>query len=677
VRRTFVVFGLAFVFASGCGGGGGGGSTSFPPPPPTPTPTPTPPAPTAPVAVSIAIPARAGSAKLRRPRHVSPATQFVQIAVNGGTPQTFAAGSGAACSNPPPNTSCNVYSVQAPAGTDTFAISLLDGANHVLSAGTAQQTIVANQTNNLNVVFNGVVASLRVTISNPTPPSGTAAYFPLTLQALDAAGFTIIGAPGNLPAISVTDSDSSGATGLYLAGSDGTCATRAAPPASSVSTTTTVVNGNSFYTNVCLAYGGQTISAATLTASTAGVPNVTATFAPAARSSASGAWMGGRDANGNYALVRFDTSLAPQAEITGSSTQVTNWVAGMTLDASNNVYTLLENPANNTATINMYAAGANGNVAPIASTSFTYPSGLSTTDLTLDGQGGAYVALVAAPYCTGTIVRVPLTGSSASTTTVASSDCTTFGGSITQLASDGQGYAYVGFGPTTHNTTVAIARYAIGSGGSLTLDAVLTNVDPYFNVDRLGNVFAGGDAGAPLVEYPAGTFVHGQRVQVSSQPTDSWPAGYPVGIDGAGDIFSAKPSANTNVLVFPAGSHTASATGSFSAAYIAGIFGAPSNGGGPLSAQPQTVETQSSATITVSENGYTGTFNELDDCGAIATITPSSANGPSAMFTVTSKQTSGGTCTVTFSDAQHNTASVHVGITVVNVTGSSHARKPH
>jgi hypothetical protein len=681
VRRFIAVVGLTCALAAGCGGGSGSGGTNPPPPPPTPTPTPS--VQTAPVAVSVAIPARAGSAKARAPRYVSPATQVVQIAVNGGAPQTFNAGTGQACSSPPPNSSCSVYSVQAPVGTDTFVISLLDGSNHVLSSGSTQQTIVANQTNTLNVVFNGVVASLRVTVSNTAPPSGSAGYFPVTLQAFDAAGFTIIGAPGALPPITVTDSDASGATGLYLAGSDGTCATQAAPPAHSVTTTTTTANGNSYYTNVCLAYGGQTIPAATLTASTTGVPSATATFAPAAPASPSGrsgAWIGGRDANGNVALERFDASLAPQAEITGASTQLANptggGIAGMTVDGSNDVYALVANAANATAAINEYAPASNGNVGPSSSTSFGYASGLSAMYLALDGQGGAYVAVEAAPYCSGGVVRVPLSGGSATATSVITSDCTTYGGNITQLVTDGQGYLYVGFGPTTHNTTVGIARYAIGSGGSVTLDAVLTGVDPFFTVDRNGNVFAGGDAGSPLVEYPAGTFVHGQRVQPSA-PSDSWPAGYPAGIDGTGDIFSAKPSASGSVIVFPAGSHTASATASFSASFIAGLFGTPPGGGSGISAQPQSVETQTSATITVSESGYTGTFSELDDCGAIATITPSSANGPSATFTVTSKQTSGGTCTVTFSDAQHNTASVHVGITVVNLTGSSKSRKPH
>jgi hypothetical protein len=111
-------------------------------------------------------------------------------------------------------------------------------------------------------------------------------------------------------------------------------------------------------------------------------------------------------------------------------------------------------------------------------------------------------------------------------------------------------------------------------------------------------------------------------------------------------------------------------------AFVAGIFGAAS-GGGALSAQPQSIETQSSATITVSETGYSGTFTHIDDCGAIATVTPASASGPSATFTVTSKNASGGTCNVTFSDSQNNTATVHVGITVIVINGTSKARKPH
>jgi hypothetical protein len=571
MRRFAALFGLAAACAAaGCAGGGSSVQQRAQGVPAA-TPVPSGPVATASIAFQIAIPARAGSAKLRQPRYVSPATQVVQIAVNGGTPQTFTESSGQPCSSPsspPASGTCTVYAVQAPVGTDTFVVTLRDGSNNVLSSGTVQATIVQDQTNTVSVVFDGVPASLRISLSNGAPPTGSASRFSILLQPLDADGFTIIGAPGNLPAITVSDGDSSGATGLYLAGSDGTCATQSAPPAHSVTTTVSVQSANSYYTNVCLAYNGQAIPAATLTASSAGVPNATATFAPAAPSGASGVWIAGLDSNGNPALERFDANLAPQAEVTGSNTQLPP--QGMALDASNNVYTVVGGYG--TARINMYPASANGNVAPSSSTTFSYPN-FSPVDLALDDHGGAYIVQTVPGDTCAQILYVPLTGSASTATPAGPPNCN-LGGSISGLATDGHGYLYAGSGPNTHNTPFQIERYTIGSGGSLTLDAVLTNVVPYFNVDRLGNVFATGGVQGPIVEYPAGTFVHGQRVAVSNQPSDAWPGGDPVGIDAAENVFAAKPVASGSpnaVLVFPAGSHTASATANFTPYFIQGL----------------------------------------------------------------------------------------------------------
>ncbi len=574
--RRFAVFGLAFAFiASGCGGGG----SSVQPrsqPAPTATPTPSAPVPTATIAFAIKIPARAGSGKQRRPRYVSPATQVVQISVNGGAPTTYLVSNGQPCTNPapPPGTgTCTVYSVQAPVGTDTFAVTLLDGSNHVLSSGSVQQTIVQDQTNTVNVVFDGTPASLRLSVSNPAPPTGTATRFIVTAHVFDADGFTIIGAPGNLPTLTITDSDSSGATGLYLAGNDSsglhTCASQAAPPSTSVATTLYVEFGTSFYTNTCLAYNGQAIPAATLTASAPGLSSAAATFAPVAQSHPSGAWMFGRDSNGNIALERFDANMAPQTEISGSNTQlqVGPGISGIAADAAGNVYTL-----NGNSTINMWPSTASGNVAPTSSTSFTCPScnsfGVFPTYLALDGHGGAYFGVAPGNRSSCAIDHVALTGSTATATEVVSaSGINACGSSLTQVATDGQGYVYVGVEASVVPPTSVVARYAIGAGGALTLDAALTTIDTRFTVDSLGNVFTGD----PLQEYPAGQFVHGQRVQVSNQPNDVWPVGYMAGIDAAGNVFGNQRGITTTAVVVPYGSRTISASANFSPIFVAGI----------------------------------------------------------------------------------------------------------
>jgi hypothetical protein len=93
-----------------------------------------------------------------------------------------------------------------------------------------------------------------------------------------------------------------------------------------------------------------------------------------------------------------------------------------------------------------------------------------------------------------------------------------------------------------------------------------------------------------------------------------------------------------------------------------------------VGASPSRVEVPPDATITVTESGYTGAFSESDTCGGKATITPSTANGPSATFTVKAGS-NGGVCTATFYDAALHSAQVTIGVTATTVTGSSKKRQ--
>ena len=166
------------------------------------------------VAFEIAIPsAKANSSAKRRLAYVSAATQSATIAVTRS-------GSGASS---PTTINCNTATltcsgtIVAPVGSDTFAAHLYTGTNgngNLLSTGSVTQTIVANQANNVNVTFNGVVASLAISIPTITP--GTQGSAVVTVNAMDASGNTIVGpgsyvdANGNPLTIGLSDSDTSG-----------------------------------------------------------------------------------------------------------------------------------------------------------------------------------------------------------------------------------------------------------------------------------------------------------------------------------------------------------------------------------------------------------------------------------------------------------------------------------
>jgi hypothetical protein len=66
-------------------------------------------------------------------------------------------------------------------------------------------------------------------------------------------------------------------------------------------------------------------------------------------------------------------------------------------------------------------------------------------------------------------------------------------------------------------------------------------------------------------------------------------------------------------------------------------------------------------TITVDETSYPGTFTESDNCAGKATISPASANGPHATFTVTG--VAAGTCVATFTDAFNQQTTTQVIVT--------------
>jgi virginiamycin B lyase len=90
-------------------------------------------------------------------------------------------------------------SVDAPVGADDFSVSLY-AANRIspdtlLSSGVATATILAGTTNTVNVTFDPSVSSVLLSITPASLSPGSAGTATVTVDALDAAGQTIIG-PG-------------------------------------------------------------------------------------------------------------------------------------------------------------------------------------------------------------------------------------------------------------------------------------------------------------------------------------------------------------------------------------------------------------------------------------------------------------------------------------------------
>jgi hypothetical protein len=671
---------------AGCGGGGGGG-TSVPPPVTTPTP-----GPTVPTSLVIVIPTVFSSSHARTPRYVSPGTATVSIAVNGGTAQLFPVSMGTPCA---PGTTtisgmCTVYTVNASVGNDTFVITLLDASNHVLSQGTAQQTIVANTTNTVNITFNGVVAALRVSLSNPSPPAGTAAKILVTLLPADAAGYTIVGSPGTLPNITVSDPDTSGATSLYLAGADGTCNTQAGTPAASVTTTQTGMT----YVPVCLAYTGAAVGTVTISASITGGASGSAPFMPSSgQQTPSGVWaIGYIPPNGDVTLIRYTPTLTPSNPISGSQTNFgVAEPAAVAVDPAGNpqVLTMQANDGH-TFAINVYPSNGSGNIAPSSSTSFVIPGeSASNSALASDAAGSSLVVgwtqqRVSSPPAQPSsqpqscfIYRIALSGGTA--TPSVAGDCSNLVPKLLRTAGlriDAQlqhVYLSVETLPPT-GPAWSLFRFVRNADGSLTPESGISlgaTPSDFFDIYPNGDVLTSSSAG--FRRFAASSFVTGQITTPS--PIDSFTVPQPgiVAIDGLSNLYTAGSDI---VEVVPAGSHNVANSTPFRAnALSAATNAASGTGGASLTAQPQTVALPGPNTVTVSETGYTGQIDEHDNCTGIATVQPALSNGPSATFTLTGGP-SGGTCTVTFGDSGHvHTATVQVGNTATVIKGQAVRRR--
>ena len=206
---------------------------------------------TASVAISIFVPAASQALARRRIKYVSPSTQSVSIAINGAALTAINVGPASPqCVSATGGTHCSLTAA-APPGNDTFTVIAYDAASasgNVLSRATLAFTVVADHVNVIPLTLDGVISSVAVTLPIPNPAAGLAVTLPVAVNIDDAGGNAIVGpgtyadAAGNPVTVTLTDSDSSGATALSV--------TSLTAPAT-----------------VTLAYTGAAVSGATITPS--------------------------------------------------------------------------------------------------------------------------------------------------------------------------------------------------------------------------------------------------------------------------------------------------------------------------------------------------------------------------------------------------------------------------
>ncbi len=554
------LLGCTALLLAACGGGGGSTTSAVPGKA------------AASVSVTLVIPSARGTATASRsPRYVSPATSAVSIAVNGGTPQTFQVNTTqASCWPPQPNAVCSVFSIDAPVGTDIFVVTLFDASGNALSTVTTSATIVSGVANVFRFVANGVVAALAVSVSGSPPAPGTATNQRVDVVALDADGYTILGA---LPSILITETDSSGTTSLYLA-SDSTCTTPTSAPSGSV----TISQSNGAYPTVCLNYtGGAMSSPATVTVSTPGVAAASTHF-QATSSRGSGVWVFG-SYGGAATLAKLDTSLTVTQTISGLATGLSSLsqVVGMDVDASQHVSLL--NPQTGTAfTITTYDGTKWGNVAPLSVTAFTLAlKQVNITGPALDRHGGAYVMGIgtnaAQTQLSCAIYYVPLNGGTSTATQAY--DCTgdAFSGAGLEgiaLHTAASGDLFAGFDTTDHAPTGALYRFRVTSSG---LDAAgSASTGP---VDEFG-LYPNGNAGicrslVPAAEYTIATTDQSFTATNAGQYTPNYCNS--IAMDASGNAYLNASGGGAGVYFVPAGSLSSTTSTTAITGVLAGYVG--------------------------------------------------------------------------------------------------------
>jgi hypothetical protein len=155
-------------------------------------------------ALTVVVPHPVTTSVKRRPAYVSPSSAKLVVAVNGGVAASYGLTSTSpGCTVFQGNTQC-VLQIPGPAGDDSLALTIEDGAGNVLSENTVNAKLVAGQATPVDVTLAGIPASVAIVPGNGSAmeDSATPAWHvpgllpqPVEVEALDADGNVIIG-PG-------------------------------------------------------------------------------------------------------------------------------------------------------------------------------------------------------------------------------------------------------------------------------------------------------------------------------------------------------------------------------------------------------------------------------------------------------------------------------------------------
>ncbi|HEX3466552.1 MAG TPA: hypothetical protein VHT05_00460 [Candidatus Elarobacter sp.] len=405
-------------------------------------------------------------------------------------------------------------------------MSLFDqpnGAGNVLSTGNATQQIVVDQANTVTLTFDGVVASIALSLKPSSVPSGTPAKVAVTVAALDADGNTIVGpgtyagANGNPVSIDLTDSDTSGATTLSP--------TKVTAPSMPVT----------------LSYDGGAITSATITASATGTAPKTATLA--ITTAAQHLYVASADGNAiSVYAATASGNAAPVRVIAGPATHL-SFPDALAFDAAGDL--LVAESTSGNAEIDAFAPTANGNVAPLYTIVPSTGNG-AAQGLAVDSHGALSESFCGTCFFTGPDGVATFTLSSGGGTQTRTLE----GGATGISAPYGIAYDAAGNLYVANNGAGSVGVFAPAASGNVApARTIVTGITSPSGLafDASNDLFVSNGTTAtasipvfaPAASSPART--------LSNAVSDVFAGGPGIAVDAAGDVFvpSESPCAAT------------------------------------------------------------------------------------------------------------------------------------
>ena len=540
-----------------------------------------------------------------------------------------------ACTATAPRTCSIPISVPlTPAGDGTdLAVALYDAvpvngaipstADMLATGSLAAQTVTANAQNAFTVTVLGIASAVTVALApGPVPAAGHASTVPLTVTVLDAAGNVILGTFAT--PIALTTSDTSGATSFKVNGTAGT----------SVASSTDVVT---------MVYSGAAITA---TIGVTGVPpaNVTPlTFTPGA----------------NPPTASVATLALAQTGTTSGTVTISE--AGYT-----GSYTVAAPTCASKATITPQTAA--GGVQ-----SFTIASSTSTGICTVAFSDSFGQSVTVTVTVSGAIAVSPgslnLVAGNSTPNTLTVTD-PSYGGAITQ-SNTCSGVATVT--PASQPGVPASFSVVAGSG---TGSCAVTFHDSLSNTSVVNvGVYNQLSASSTSVTLPnnGGT---SSPVTISEA---GFSGAFSVSNNTCTNIATISPSSGSGPsLPITISRGTSSGTCSINVIDTHGqlvTISITNPALNTLSVTPTTLSMpgngQNTATVTVSESGYTaGTFSNTNGCGAAISPSGGTQSAGSQVWTFT-RGTAAATCIETFTDAYGQTATVNLTVAALNAPSLS------